>query len=126
MIDVLRGLMLRCSTLFVDSVCMCVCLSSCRTFANAKINLIYIKLMYKIRNYIFRTNKYLRIACRAASASSSKYGLTSSIFNFITFPGNCFNVLFLNESSCFYQFVNYFFLCYHEQKLWKIPNIHVY
>jgi hypothetical protein len=25
-----------------------------------------------------------------------------------------------NESSCFYQFVNYVFLFYHEQKLWKI------
>ena len=69
--------------------------------------------MYKIRNYIFRTNKYLLVACRAASASSSKYGLTSSIFNFITFSGNCFNVLFLNESSCFYQFINYVFLFYH-------------
>ena len=80
--------------------------------------------------HIFCTNKYLLVACRATSASSSKYGLTSPIFNFITFPGkiagNCFNVLFLNESSCFYQFVNYVFLCYHEQKLWKIPNIHVY
>jgi hypothetical protein len=61
--------------------------------------------------HIFCTNKYLLVACRATSASSSKYGLTSPIFYFITFPGkiagNCFNVLFLNESSCFYQFVNY-------------------
>jgi restriction endonuclease Mrr len=32
--------MLRFSTLFVDSVCMCVCLSCCRTFTNDKINLI--------------------------------------------------------------------------------------
>jgi hypothetical protein len=29
--------------------------------------------MYKIRSYIFRTNKYLLVACRAASANKSIY-----------------------------------------------------
>jgi hypothetical protein len=47
----------------------------------------------KIRSYIFRTNKYLLVACRAASASSSKYGLTSSIFYFITFPGSLLGIV---------------------------------
>ena len=54
--------------------------------------------MYKIRSYIFRTNKYLLVACRDASASSSKYGLTSSIFNFITFPGSLMGIVSMSCS----------------------------
>ena len=53
--------------------------------------------MYKIRSYIFHTNKYLLVGCRAASASSSKYGMTSSIFYFITFPGS---LLWIVSMSC--------------------------
>jgi hypothetical protein len=45
MIDVLRGFMLKFSTLFVDSVCMCVCISCCRTFAN-----IYFSVQMKLKD----------------------------------------------------------------------------
>jgi hypothetical protein len=55
--------------------------------------------MYKTRSYIFRTNKYLLVACRAASASSSKYGLTLSIFNFITFPGSLLGIVSMSSFS---------------------------